>query len=213
MSIFGFAALQDPMPFWDPVPGVASGPLYAPDPWDTVTIGGEQLPGICSVKGEPTLAFDKKKAGGVDGATITINGYLPGPITIECLIWTAEQWRTLWQLAAKIWTKPNKKTAAKALAKPIRNPAFALWGITDVVILGVSVPEKGPIWGTRVVKIKCVEYVPQKAVAKTKTANGSADLGPINPHFNPARNQAGEPPSKTDIHPGGPAQTRKGGLG
>lgn len=200
------------LPFWDPVGKGVFGPKYAPDEWDTVYIGGEQLPGICTVKGEPTLAFDKKKAGGVDGATITINGYLPGPITVECLLWLPEQLRAMEALSPKIWTKPNKKTTAKHLAKPIKNPAFALWGITDVVVLGVSVPEKGPIWGSRVIKIKCVEYVPTVDKPKTKTAKGSVDFGPINPHLNPASNEAGEPPEKTDIHPGGPAQSHKGGV-
>jgi hypothetical protein len=200
------------LPFWDPVGTGVFGPKYAPDDWDTVFIGGLQLPGICTVKGEPTLAFDKKKAGGVDGATITVNGYLPGPITIECLLWLPEQLRAMEALSPQLWTKPNKKTSAKSLAKPIKNPAFALWGITDVVVLGVSVPEKGPVWGSRVIKIKCVEYVPQKAVSKTKTPKGSADFGPINPSFNPASNEAGKPPSETDIHPCGPAQSRVGGV-
>jgi len=199
------------LPFWDPVGTGVFGPLYAPDEWDTVSIGGLQLPGICTVKGEPQLAFDKKKAGGVDGATITVNGYLPGPITIECLIWLPEHLRRMEEISSKIWTKPNKKTKAKALAVPIKNPAFALWGITDVVVLGVSVPEKGPVWGSRVIKIKCVEYVEQKP-GKTKTARSSIDFGPINVHFNPARNEAGEPPSKTGIHPGGQPVSHKGGV-
>jgi hypothetical protein len=201
--------------FWDPV---ATGydaeidhDLYAPDPWDTVKIGGIQLPGLCSVKGEPTLAFDKKKAGGVDGATITVNGYLPGPVTIECLLWTPKQLAKMEEIAPLLWTKPNKKSTAKELAKPIVNPAFALWGIASVVVLGVSVPEKGPVTGSRIVRIKCVEYVETKAVKKTATAKGAAKV-PIAKELNPARNQAGPPPSQTDINPTGAAKTRKGGT-
>jgi hypothetical protein len=80
-----------------------------------------------------------------------------------------------------------------------------------VVVLGVSVLEKGSVEGSKVIKIKCVEYVPTEAKAKTKTAKGSANV-PIAPELKTARNQAGEPPDKTDIHPLGKAATRKGGV-
>ncbi len=198
------------IPFWDPVPTTAEGDTLAFDPWDTVFLAGEQLPGICTVKGLPTLAFDKKKAGGVDGATITVNGYLPGPIDVECMMWTAAQFTEMQRIAPKIWRRPNKKkTSAKELAVSIAHPAFAVWGITDVVVLGVSVPEKGPVDGSKVIKIKCVEYVPTEAKSRTKTAKGTV---PIAPQLNPARNQAGAPPHTTDIHPGGSPVTRKGGV-
>jgi hypothetical protein len=79
-----------------------------------------------------------------------------------------------------------------------------------VVVLGVSVIEPAGEPGVRVVNIKCVEYVPTVAQPRTKTAKGAATS--LDPHFQPASNVAGEPPSKTDIHPGGPAQSHKGGL-
>jgi hypothetical protein len=197
------------IPFWDSNL-TDEGPTFSEDAWDSVFIGGEQLPGICSVKGQPTLAFDKKKAGGVDGATITVNGYLPGPIEIEVLLWTGAQLVEMELLTPKIWRKPNKKTDAKELARPVSHPAFALWGITDVVVLGVSVPERGPVEGSKVIKIKCVEYVPVVQQPKTKTARGSSNVKLVK-QLAP-KNQAGEPPSKTDIHPGGKAKSRKGGV-
>lgn len=197
--------------FWLRTTDGIEGPVIPPNPWDTVILGGESLPGVCVVKGTPTLAFDKKKAGGIDGATITVNGYLPGPIEIEVTMWTPEQFARMKQIAPKLWTKPNKKTAAASLKKAITHPAFALWGITAVVVLGVSVPEKGPLEGTKVVKIKCVEYVPTKAQNKTKTAP-AVDFGAADPNIVPPQNRAGDPPSKTDVHPLGKAVSRKGGV-
>lgn len=200
------------IPFWDPVSGTAEGPDYAPDPWDTAFVGGVQLPGICSVKGTPTLAFDKKKANGVDGATITVNGYLPGAVDLECLLWTDSQWQIMQAIAPKLWRKPNKKTKIKELALSVSHPGLALWDINAAVLLGVSVPERGSIEGSKVIRFKCVEYVPTEAKSKTKTAKAAAVV-PIAPQLNPARNQAGDAPHKTDINPGGPPATRKGGLG
>jgi hypothetical protein len=200
------------IPFWDPNPNTAEGPTYALDVWDTAFVGGVQLPGVCSVKGTPTLAFDKKKAGGVDGATITINGYLPGAVDLECLIWTAAQWAVMEEIAPKLWRKPNKKTSIKELALSISHPGFALWGISAAVVLGVSVPERGSIDGSKVIKFKCVEYVPTEAKSKTKTAK-AAGVVPLAPQLNqPAANEAGPPPHKTDIHPGGPPVSHVGGT-
>jgi hypothetical protein len=200
------------IPFWDPVTTTAEGDTFAFDPWDTVFLGGVQLPGICTVKGLPTLAFDKKKAGGVDGATITVNGYLPGPIDIEVLLWTAAQFAEMERIAPKLWRKPNKKTNAKDLAVPIAHPAFALWGITAVVVLGVSVPERGPVEGSKLIKIKCVEFVAQEIKAKTKTAKAASNV-PIAPQLaGQPSNRAGDPPSKTGIHPGGQPVSKKGGV-
>lgn len=200
------------LPFWDPVATVAEGPLISEDEWDVVSIAGWPLPGVCRVKGLPTLAFDKKKAGGVDGATVTVNGYLPGPIDIECMIWTDPQWQYFQEIAKDIWRKPNKKSKAAELAVAISHPATDLWNINSVVVLGVSVPEDGPLVGSKIIKIKAVEYVPTVNKSKTKTAVGSRTTVPLAKELDPARNRAGEAPSKTDINPGGKAVSHKGGT-
>jgi hypothetical protein len=197
------------LPFWDPVPTTAEGPLFPEDPWDVCILGGEFLPGVATVRGSPMLSFDKKKAGGVDGATITVNGYLPGPVEIDLMMWTAAQWAHFQVIAPSLWRRPNKKTKTSDLAISISHPAFDVWGITQVVILGVSPPEKGPLDGTRVVKFKCVEYVQQKAVSHTKSAKAGTVV-PLDSHL--ARNSAGDSPAKTDIEPTGPPHTKKGGV-
>lgn len=198
--------------FWIQDETGVEGPDYSKNLWDTVRLGGVLLPGICAVKGLPMLSFDKKKAGGVDGATITVNGYLPGPIDIECRMWTPSQWQLFVNyVAPKIWRRPNSgKTDPAKLAKDIDHPALAVWGIRSVVVLGVSVIEPAGDPGVRVVRLKCVEHVAPKKSA-TVTAKGSTNV-PIDKHFQQASNAAGEPPEKTDIHPGGAAQSHKGGV-
>lgn len=197
--------------FWLQNTDGIEGLTRAENPWDIVTLGGQTLPGVCRVSGLPMLAFDKKKAAGVDGATITVNGYLPGPIEIDVLIWTEAQYVAMKEVAPLIWRKPNKATTAKRLALSIVHPALTLWGITDVVVLGVSVPQDGPLQGTKLIKIKCVEYVPTKAKSKSRTAKGSSNAV-LAPELVGGKNGPGEPPSKTGIHPSGPAETRKGGV-
>jgi hypothetical protein len=178
-----------------------SGPTFATNPWDLVYVSGQPLPGLCKVRGLPTLAFDKKKSGGSDGAVITVNGYIPGPIEVECLLWTREQWSFFQVIAAQIWTKPAKKTEAAKLAVAISHPALDLWGINAVVVIGVSVPEMGPVPQTRVIKIKCVEYVPL-AGKKSKTVRA---ITPVreDSRTSGANNGLGESPSKTDLGPRG----------
>lgn len=186
------------------------GPTFAPNPWDTVYISDEPLPGICSVRGLPTLSFDKKKSGGSDGAIITVNGYIPGPIEIETMLWTRAQWSVFQVIAAKIWNKPAKKTAAAKLAIAVSHPALDLWGITAVIVIGVGVPEKGPIPQSRIIKIKCVEYVPL-AGSKSHTVRAIAPRVVEDSRTSGAQNGLGEPPSKSDTGPLGAEPETFGG--
>jgi hypothetical protein len=195
--------------FWDPesIYGDAlprgTGPTYMSNPWDLVYIGGDPIPGLCKVHGLPTLAFDKKKSGGSDGAVITVNGYVPGPIEIEVLLWTQDQWEFFQVLAPKIWRKPSKKTKAKDVALTIDHPAFQLWGINAVVVIGVSVPENGPIPQSKLIKIKCVEFVPTTTQNATRTVKAPVPVAE-SPVTSGAVNGLVDPPSKTNLAPRGP---------
>jgi hypothetical protein len=214
-QLLGLAVSVGAIDFWDPQTAVdndgapmlnGSGPLYSSNPWDIVFIGGDGIPGICKVHGLPTLAFDKKKSGGVDGAVMTVNGYIPGPIEVEVVLWTQEQWDTFQVLAPKIWRKPAKKTKAKDVALTIAHPAFDLWGINAVIIVGVSVPENGPIPQSKLIKIKMVEYVPQ-AKGATHTAKAPVPVAEDS-RTSGAANGLGDPPSKTDLGPKGPGVSK-----
>ncbi len=172
-----------------------NGPDHSSNPWDTVFIGGAQLPGVCKVSGLPTLKIDQKKKGGSDAITFTATGYLPGPIEVECMIWTTSQWSIMQDIASKIWRKPNKKAKAAELAQQISHPGLALWGVNQVIVQGVSTPTPGPLPQSMVIKIKCLEYVPPNAKDQTKTAKSGPSFPENSPKF-PASNFAEKPSAK-----------------
>jgi hypothetical protein len=70
------------------------------------------------------------------------------------------------------------------------------------VIIGISVPEDGPVRGTKIVRIKAHEYVPSQKGNKTKTVKSGAKVAQTKEHRMPA-NAGGEAPSLTDTGPTG----------
>lgn len=181
------------------------GPDFPDNPWDTVFIDGQQLPGLCRVEGLPTLKIDQKKKGGADAITFTATGYLPGPISVEITIWTASQWEIFVRLAkdGTLWRKPRKKAKAKELAKTISHPALALWGITQIIVQGVSTPEHGPIKFSKVVKLRCLEYVPPDKDDHTKTAKAQPNFPANSPKFPAGALNAAARPSDAVAGPRG----------
>lgn len=187
-------------PFWSQNLEGFEGPLYAPDPWDTCSLGGLRLPGIIEVSALPTQAADIQQPNDRDGAAIVMRGYLPGPVDIKITIWTPRQWEVYQQVLAKLWKKPGKiaptklppgkaaalaragATEAEEAALDIIHPALnGALGIKSIVILGVGVPTPTdrPKQG-RVVHWKCEEYVPtarRKATSKVKGSRRSPTDG------------------------------------
>lgn len=185
------------IPFWDGdnTLGAAEGEIYAPGTYDTVWLAGEALPGVCKAHGQPTLGIDKKASKGRDGLVFSVNGYVPGPIEIECMMWTPEQWSKLQELMPLIWRKPNAGSVkGSALAISISYPPFDLLGISQIIIVGVSPPEKGPIAQSMVIKFKALEFVPPGA-KNGGTVTPKPDHPPLDKR-QPLLN-APDPPSKS----------------
>lgn len=204
--------------FWLPAAGPAGigtlggeGPTFSRNPWDTVYFNGVQLPGIWKVQGLPTLAVDKKKHAGVDGAAITVQGYIPGPVELEGLLTTFDQWDFFQQIATQIWRKPTKKAKLSDLAVTVDHPALLLWGITKVVVIGVSPPMDGPIRQSKTVKIKCLEYVALDGTTRTKTAASAARAEQTPEHIFSKNDSGNLPPSETDAGIHGAAVDHRGG--
>lgn len=167
-------------------------------------IKGIYLPGKCTVKALPTQDYKAEKAPGTDGATIILQGYLPGPIDIELEMWLEEQYTAWNRVVQEIWRKPGKSSAGfsdrgtnlKAAAKKreerrliqegqqlateqavsIETPVLQGLNIHRVVITGISVPEPGSNPDTRVVHIKCLEYTPPPATKQaSRKVNASVN--------------------------------------
>lgn len=175
-----------------------TGPTFIKDsPWDIVLFNGLPLPGICSVKCQPTIKIDVKKSPGRDGATLTPQGYLPGPIEISTVLWTPPQWAEYEALLSMIWPRHKGPTAqAVALAQSrnktknptttqladaqlyvdalvVTHPTFQAYKIYSVVVTGVSAPEPGPVVQSKIVRIRCIEYQEPGRVAPTKVRQKS----------------------------------------
>jgi hypothetical protein len=208
------------IPFWDDVStfrdanglvrSSAEGPLYAPNPWDNVWVNWQQLPGICKASGLPTIGIDKKKSNGRNGLTLTVNGYLPGPIEIESLVWTPEQWDKWQEIIPFIWQKPTSaKMKASDLAVMVSTPALDFLGIGLLVPIGITPPERGSIPQSMTIKLKSLEYVDAKIV-NLKTAKPAAKDVPIVRQYR--RQNAPESPSKTGNGLTGPTTSHLGGA-
>lgn len=206
------------LPFWLTRSDGIDGTLYPKNAWDATFLGPYRLPGICRVKCAPKIEFDRQKVNGRDGAAIILRGYLPGPIEIECKIWTAEQWTTFQEIAPKIWKKPGKvaikgkdKSAAAAVAGAaateqaaldISHPATLLWGVRSVVVTGVSAPEDGPEVGTKIIRIQCIEFVATSKKPATRNTKGSKGTEIVDDsRFAPANDPRHKKPSETDAGP------------
>lgn len=106
--------------FWSPDPPEGFwGEDYAVNPFDSVVLAGEKLPGICKVSGTPSVMIERQRPNGRDAAALIRRGYQQPEIEIEMLIWTPAHWG-IWQgMQLKFWRKPNK---SGTFEEPKTNP-------------------------------------------------------------------------------------------
>lgn len=213
------------------------GPLYSSSPWDYVMLGNDKLPGICRVRGAPEYMVDRQKPNGGDAAAIILRGYNPKDIEIEVTIWTPQQWEKLQDVITKVWRRPNKASAldlprsgkgvetvkkaeetaaiqggarlVEQQAVDISHPSTSLYGIKQVVVVGMSMPEDGGTVGSKVVRIRCVQFIApaaaKDATAARKTKGSKAKL--TDPKVRKEigeKNSPFKPPSASDGGPKGP---------
>ena len=92
-------------PFWDlalydgagKTAGV-DGDELAENPWDCVTLGGFNLPGVWNAKAVPSVQIDLQVPKGYDGGALIKRGYLPALVTLSGRIWTPYQWRRMQEI-------------------------------------------------------------------------------------------------------------------
>lgn len=211
------------LPFWSRVTSTGyEGDLYSNNPETLIILAGHKLPGVSRVRPAPEHQVDLQKTNGGDGASLVIRGYMPGPIEIETLIWTPPQWDAMQAVIAAVWRKPGKlaitdqKTndklskeqtkAAQTAAVDVEHPYLALLGITKLIVKGIGTPEPGPAEQSRIVRFKCIEYVPTpkgkdatRIVKPGSTVRATATQAET--HKNAAKNSGLVTPSMTDWTP------------
>jgi len=212
---------QAAIDFWDPPPDGApkggqnagavvlygEGPAFSDNPWDVIFFNSQPVPGICKVKSKQKYLFDKKKPGGSNGLTVTGQGYLPGPVTIEVMLWTQEQWEFFQAIADSIWVKPVRGGTIRPI--DVSHPGLDLWRIKAIVIEGVSVPEEGPVPQSKIINIEAVQFLPPSTKTRTATPKSSGAI-PSQPELQmkggPKNGHGGKSPGETDTGPRGPAK-------
>jgi hypothetical protein len=134
--------------------------------WDTVVLGGVQLPGICTIDGlECAVDVDTKKAKGAERPTSTDNGVKPAKFEIDQWI-NAKQWPATQLAIAQI--NPRRLRVER---KPVQcvNPLVNVAGITNVRIISFA-PKHPTARGGMHIRWKIEEWFDKPvAVKKSKT--------------------------------------------
>lgn len=144
--------------------------------WDTLILGGEVMPGLSAVTGDVARKLDIKPVKGTDGATMSDEGYEPGPIQIATRLFTQQQWTELQRLLPRFHPR-----AAGGTRSPldIWHPAANLIGITTIYIRKIAMPV---IDAKRVatVVIEAVQWfpAPKPATKNTKAPKGGGKIDP-----------------------------------
>ena len=198
----------------DNEPGGAAGPKFAEDAvmsassggegpglnvkigsaWDTVTIGGLRLAGVCDVKGVAAIELEKKKVKGRNGSTLLILGNQPALFEVSVLMWTKEQWEWNQGVINELWILPQrepqktktvigkgadgKKVSVKVRDKTrpgldVDHPALQSVGISKCIVQAIRLPEPGTEAQTKVVRFSCVEHREPTKRDASKKAKGT----------------------------------------
>lgn len=219
------------IPFWDQFPDTwVMGPASDPNPWGSVILGGITLPGTCEVTGAAIHRIDVQKANGVDGGTLIERGYQPGEFDIDMKLWTPEHWQLWRETRPSIFRRlskidPNdtkKKTTASAgqvsatekAALAVSHPALADAEITACLIKSITLPRPGPELGTKIITIKCIQYIPPapNKNALRKAASVKAPARDPRTDLAPSVNKPITPLEAGDGGPNGPPATSHGGF-
>jgi hypothetical protein len=208
------------IPFWDAISDGYEGPLYSPNPWETVVIDGYKLPGICKVTATSKQRIEIKKTKGKDGAKTILLGIDPSSVDIEIMIWTSVQLAELVKVLRAIWRRPSKAanadreqpttadvTAQAALT--IETPACAMVNILSVVLEGVQPLVLQPD-GTAKMKITAIQYIKPPAKSTVRRVDGSGRVNIAKPFQGSQNASAIHRPSEHEAGPTVPQPPRRG---
>ena len=175
--------------------------MLDPTGWDTVTIGNQPFPGIAQVRVSRSRKLDVKKPPGIDGATITCQGYEPAKVEIRLVIWTPKQSELLQQILPLIENAPGKEPPN---GWAITHPAAQMRNVNAIIFQDISGPEPSSIQGAMEMKFTCLEWYPKPKNAVTKTPKQVAPranaLAPTPAATDPS-SQSTEPLGAGDLRP------------
>lgn len=157
------------IPFWDTNTEGYDTWLYAPNPWDCLTLGGERIPGVVDCTAVSKLAVNKSKPSGKHGARLTSTGRDPSEAEIKVYISNPTQWDRWQQVEPKIYASDRRDF----IALDAQAPAFAAARVRSVAVISIASPAPGRVAGEKVIVVKVHEYSPpsKKDAVKTPAAS------------------------------------------
>lgn len=167
----------------------------SPESWDTVTIAGRSLPGICTVTGKAGRRVDRRQTPGKHGTTVTYLGDAPAEFTITLKLWTAEHLAE-YQALLEFLRSVDGPMRAAAGALPLKNlgklprspvdiihPTLSLLRIRAAHVIEYDFPRAaGDVYEA---SIKCIEHgtsnsgvgTPKGAVDSSILSRGPGAIG------------------------------------
>ena len=173
----------------------------SPESWDSATLGGVSIPGVCRISGDGMrLRADRKTASGQDGASVAMLGLDVVTFSIDIRMWTEAHLRAFESLVRM--AKPKSRTVirrssvskkAAGTGEPensgnrsigrdlvplaVAHPALAIFGISECVVESVSLPtEQMP--GLWTASFKCREFrKPSDRAVSRPSAGKKKDIG------------------------------------
>jgi hypothetical protein len=143
-------------------------PDAAPESWDTLTLGGQLLPGIVIVKLATKADLEKKKAKGKARASISDNGT---PLREPQITWMFDAVKD-WARYLQVWPMLQERKAG-ASRSPLEavHPMLALHGVSKLLVEEIEGPDIEKMLAT--VVLKTVEYAPPAPQVRIGTGNNA----------------------------------------
>lgn len=145
-----------------------------PDLYDSLFLGGQRMPGICTVEIERKVKIDKKSPKGKNKATLTKQGVEAAEVSINIRVLDRDDALSLYGLMDLLEPVPDKEKATAEDALDIVHWAATYRKIEAIVIEST----KGPVLkdGILSLDIKAIEFSKPKPAAKG-TGTGGAGAG------------------------------------
>lgn len=152
--------------------GTAGDGMIVPlGPWDCVTVGKRQLPGIARVSGRGrSYGLEQKKSSGKDGATVTSHGKRLAEFTITLILGASP---SDWADFKAVLPLLQPVSGGVLQAVSVSHPGLNSMGIDSMKVDEIDIPHPGSVVGTFEVNIKCLEHRPAQNMAGKGTAKKS----------------------------------------
>jgi hypothetical protein len=154
------------IPFWD-------GTEEEADVWDSCSLGGLELPGLCDVEVEPKRKLDVQEGSGTDYDTTVDKGQRSAEVKVIWQVFEREQWVKAQEIVPKLWPVAGKGTATPLA---LSHPKAALFRIDAMVI--EKIDPRGPKDGVLTITISGFAWgKPKPATVKAADkAKANADV-------------------------------------